>query len=69
MSDGADRNLLATRATGLKSRHVPYSGGGPCISAVAVKHVDFWLAASPNNPSTGKGRKIESAGGYRLKAA
>jgi tripartite-type tricarboxylate transporter receptor subunit TctC len=32
---------LFTRALGLKFRHVPYTGGGPCISSVVGKHVDF----------------------------
>ena len=28
-------------ATGIKCRHVPYSGGGPCLSAVVGGHVNF----------------------------
>jgi len=29
------------RAYGLKFRHVPYKGGGPCLSAAVGGHVDF----------------------------
>lgn len=29
------------RAYGLTFRHVPYAGGGPCLTAVVGKHVDF----------------------------
>ena len=35
------------RAAGLKFRHVPYSGGGPCLSAVVGKHVDFGAQYPP----------------------
>ena len=32
---------IFSRALGLKFRHVPATGGGPCINAVVGKHVDF----------------------------
>ncbi len=32
---------IFSRALGLKFRHVPTTGGGPCISAVVGKHVEF----------------------------
>jgi len=32
---------LLLRAIGTKARHVPYQGGGPCLSSVVGKHVDF----------------------------
>ena len=33
--------VVLAKALGLKLRHVPYSGGGPCITAVVGKHVDL----------------------------
>ncbi len=32
---------ILARALGVKLRHVPHSGGGPCITGVVGKHVDF----------------------------
>ncbi|RPJ07946.1 MAG: tripartite tricarboxylate transporter substrate binding protein [Deltaproteobacteria bacterium] len=32
---------ILANALSLKFRHVPFSGGGPCITAVVGKHVDF----------------------------
>ncbi|MDI7259218.1 MAG: tripartite tricarboxylate transporter substrate binding protein [Thermodesulfobacteriota bacterium] len=37
------------KATGIKARHVPHKGGGPCLSALVGEHVHFatqWPATS-----------------------
>jgi tripartite-type tricarboxylate transporter receptor subunit TctC len=37
------------KAAGIKARHVPYKGGGPCLTALTGGHVDFatqWPATS-----------------------
>jgi tripartite-type tricarboxylate transporter receptor subunit TctC len=51
---------IFARATGLKFRHVPYQGGGPCLSALVGKHVD--LATQYPGPSLGliKGNKLRA---------
>ncbi len=51
---------IFARATGLKLRHVPYQGGGPCLSALVGKHVD--LATQYPGPSLGliKGNKLRA---------
>jgi tripartite-type tricarboxylate transporter receptor subunit TctC len=59
-------------ATGLKFRHVPYSGGGPCISAVVGKHVDFGMQYPPTTLPLIRGAKLKAlavVGKNRLKSA
>jgi tripartite-type tricarboxylate transporter receptor subunit TctC len=62
---------IFAHAAGLKFRHVPYSGGGPCLSAVVGKHVDF---ASQYPPTTlplvrgGKLKVLAVVGAKRLKS-
>jgi tripartite-type tricarboxylate transporter receptor subunit TctC len=47
------------RATGLKFRHVPYAGGGPCLSAVVGKHVDFGMQYPPTSLPLVRGNKLK----------
>ena len=49
---------IFAKATGLKFRHVPYGGGGPCISAVVGKHVDFAMQYPPSTLPLVKGGKL-----------
>jgi tripartite-type tricarboxylate transporter receptor subunit TctC len=50
---------IFAKATGLKFRHVPYSGGGPCISAVVGKHVDFGMQYPPTSLPLVRGGKLK----------
>jgi len=59
-------------ATGLKFRHVPYAGGGPCISAVVGKHVDFAMQYPPTSLPLVRGGKLKVlavVGKNRIKSA
>jgi len=59
------------RAMGLKFRHVPYSGGGPCLSAVVGKHVDFASQYPPSTLPLVRGNKLRVLaviGNKRLKS-
>ena len=59
------------RAAGLKFRHVPYSGGGPCLSAVVGKHVDFGAQYPPTTLPLVRGNKLKVLaviGAKRLKS-
>jgi tripartite-type tricarboxylate transporter receptor subunit TctC len=59
------------RAAGLKFRHVPYSGGGPCLSAVVGKHVDFGAQYPPTTLPIVRGNKLKVLaviGAKRLKS-
>jgi len=41
--------VILTRALGIKVRHVPYKGGGPCLTALVGEHVHFatqWPAST-----------------------
>jgi tripartite-type tricarboxylate transporter receptor subunit TctC len=49
---------IFAKATGLKFRHVPYSGGGPCLSAVVGKHVDFGMQYPPTSLPLMRGNKL-----------
>ena len=59
------------KAAGLKFRHVPYTGGGPALSALAGKHIDFATQyPGPCLPLV-RGNKIRALavqGDQRLKA-
>ncbi len=62
---------IFARATGLKFRHVPYSGGGPCLSAVVGKHVDFACQYPPTSLPLARGNKLRVlavVGSKRLKS-
>jgi tripartite-type tricarboxylate transporter receptor subunit TctC len=50
---------IFARAAGLKFRHVPYSGGGPCVSAVVGKHVDFGAQYPPSTLPIVRGNKLK----------
>lgn len=51
---------LLTKALGLKFRHVPYTGGGPCINAVVGKHVDFAAQFPSSSIPLVKGNKLRA---------
>ena len=62
---------IFAKATGLKFRHVPFAGGGPCLSAVVGKHVEFAFQYPPTTLPLVKGGKLKVlavAGKKRLKA-
>jgi tripartite-type tricarboxylate transporter receptor subunit TctC len=50
---------IFAQATGLKFRHVPYAGGGPCLSAVVGKHVDFGMQYPPTSLPLMRGNKLK----------
>lgn len=62
---------IFARATGLKCRHVPYAGGGPTLSALVGKHIDFATQyPGPSLPLV-RGNKLRALaiqGDKRLKA-
>jgi tripartite-type tricarboxylate transporter receptor subunit TctC len=63
---------IFAKATGVKFRHVPYQGGGPCISAVIGKHVDFGMQYPPTSLPLVRGGKLKAlavVGKNRLKSA
>ena len=59
------------KAAGLKFRHVPYTGGGPTLSALVGKHIDFATQyPGPSLPLV-RGKKLRALavqGDQRLKA-
>ena len=59
------------KAAGLKFRHVPYTGGGPALSALAGKHIDFaTMYPGPSLPLV-RGNKLRALavqGDKRLKS-
>ena len=60
------------RAAGIKARHVPYPGGGPSLTAVIGKHVDFSVNYPANTLPLVRGNKLKALaviGGKRLKSA
>jgi len=62
---------IFARAGGLKFRHVPYAGGGPCLSAVVGKHVDFAAQYPPTTLPLARGNKLRVLaviGAKRLKS-
>jgi tripartite-type tricarboxylate transporter receptor subunit TctC len=63
---------IFARAAGLKFRHVPYGGGGPALTAVVGKHVDFNVNYPPNTLPLVRGNKLKALaviGAKRLKSA
>jgi len=50
---------IFARAAGLKFRHVPYSGGGPCLTAVVGKQVDFGAQYPPTTLPLVRGKKLK----------
>jgi tripartite-type tricarboxylate transporter receptor subunit TctC len=63
---------IFARAAGLKFRHVPSGGGGPALTAVVGKHVDFNVNYPPNTLPLVRGNKLKALvviGAQRLKAA
>ena len=62
---------IFARAAGLKFRHVPYSGGGPCLTAVVGKQVDFGAQYPPTTLPLVRGNKLKALaviGAKRLKS-
>jgi len=62
---------IFAKATGLKFRHVPFTGGGPCLASVVGKHVDFAFQYPPTTLPLVQGKKLKVlavAGNKRLKA-
>ena len=62
---------IFAKATGLKFRHVPYTGGGPCLSAVVGKHVEFGAQYPPTTLPLYRGNKLKVLaviGSKRLKS-
>jgi tripartite-type tricarboxylate transporter receptor subunit TctC len=49
---------LFARAYGLKLRHVPYKGGGPCVSAAVGGHVDFTTQFTITTIPQARGNKL-----------
>ncbi len=63
---------IFARAAGMKDRHVPYNGGGPSLTAVVGKHVDFSVNYPANTIPLLRGNKIKALaviGAKRLKFA
>jgi tripartite-type tricarboxylate transporter receptor subunit TctC len=62
---------IFAKAVGLKFRHVPYKGGGPCLQAVVGKHVDFAFQYPPTSTPLARGKKLRIlavAGARELKS-
>jgi tripartite-type tricarboxylate transporter receptor subunit TctC len=51
---------LLVRAIGVKCRYVPYTGGGPAVSAVVGGHVDFSTQYPSSSFALIKGNKIRA---------
>jgi len=63
---------IFVRAAGLKVRHVPYNGGGPSLTAVVGKQVDFSANYPANTLPLVRGNKVKALaviGAKRLKSA
>jgi tripartite-type tricarboxylate transporter receptor subunit TctC len=64
--------IIFSKAAGLNFRHVPSGGGGPALTAVVSKHVDFNFPSPPTALPLIRGNKIKALaviGGRRLKSA
>ncbi len=51
---------LFAKATGLKFRHVPYSGGGPSVTAIVGAHEDFASMTPSSSVPLIKGNKLRA---------
>ena len=51
---------LFAKALGLKFRHVPYSGGGPAVTAIVGGHEDFAAVTPSSSVPLIKGRKLKA---------
>ena len=63
---------IFARAAGIKVRHVPYTGGGPSLTAVVGKQVDFSVNYPANTLSLIRANKVRALaviGAKRLKSA
>jgi tripartite-type tricarboxylate transporter receptor subunit TctC len=63
--------VIFTRGLGIRVRHVPYEGGGPCVSALVGEHVHFANHAPPTAVSLIRGKKLRALavqGSKRLKS-
>jgi tripartite-type tricarboxylate transporter receptor subunit TctC len=49
---------ILLRTAGITARHVPYQGGGPALTAVVGKHVDFATQPIPTSIPLAKGNKL-----------
>ena len=64
--------IIFSKAAGLNFRHVPSGGGGPALTAVVSKHVDFNFPSPPTALPLIRGNKIKALaviGARRLKSA
>ena len=64
--------IIFSKAAGLKFRHVPSGGGGPALTAVVSKHVDFNFPSPPTALPLIRGNKLKALaviGARRLKSA
>jgi tripartite-type tricarboxylate transporter receptor subunit TctC len=62
---------IFAKSAGLKFRHVPFTGGGPCLASVVGKHVDFAAQYPPTTLPLVKGNKLKVLavlGGKKLKS-
>jgi len=56
---------------GIKARHIPYNGGGPCLAALVGGHLDFATQWPPTSIPLAEGKKLKILavqGDRRLKA-
>jgi len=63
---------IFARAAGIKVRHVPYTGGGPSLTAIVGKQVDFSVNYPANTLPLVRGNKVKPLaviGAKRLKSA
>jgi len=61
---------LLMLATGMKARHVPFAGGGPCLSSLVGKHIDFSSQFPGTSIPLVRGKKLRALavqGNKRLK--
>jgi tripartite-type tricarboxylate transporter receptor subunit TctC len=62
---------LLTKATGIKVRHVPYKGGGPCLASLVGAHEDFATQYPTSSIPLVRGNKLRVLavqGSQRLKS-